>query len=88
VGWEHRIVGQSIGMGTPFEAALVKDGIDATSVEGAASLPYDIPNLTVELHTTKAGVPVLWWSSRMRPVAIRSSCGARSSPSIRGISPR
>ena len=63
VGWEHRIVGQSIGMGTPFEAALVKDGIDATSVEGAANLPYDIPNLTVELHTTKVGVPVLWWRS-------------------------
>jgi isoquinoline 1-oxidoreductase subunit beta len=63
VGWEHRIVGQSIGMGTPFEAALVKDGIDATSVEGAATLPYDIPNLTVELHTTKVGVPVLWWRS-------------------------
>ena len=63
VGWEHRIVGQSIGMGTAFEAALVKDGVDATSVEGAANLPYDIPNLTVELHTTKVGVPVLWWRS-------------------------
>jgi len=42
---------------------MVKDGIDPTSVEGAASLPYDIPNLTVELHTTKVGVPVLWWRS-------------------------
>ena len=63
VGWEHRIVGQSLGAGTAFEAALVKDGIDATSVEGAATLPYDIPNLTVELHTTKVGVPVLWWRS-------------------------
>jgi len=63
VGWEHRIVGQSILGGTPFEAAMVKDGIDPTSVEGAANLPYDIPNLTVELHTTKVGVPVLWWRS-------------------------
>jgi isoquinoline 1-oxidoreductase beta subunit len=42
---------------------MVKDGIDPTSVEGAANLPYDIPNLTVELHTTKVGVPVLWWRS-------------------------
>src|SRR6185503_15135155 len=33
VGWEHRIVGQSIGAGTPLESAIVKDGIDATSVE-------------------------------------------------------
>jgi isoquinoline 1-oxidoreductase beta subunit len=63
VAWEHRIVGQSILGGTPFEAAMVKDGIDPTSVEGAANLPYDIPNLTVELHTTKVGVPVLWWRS-------------------------
>jgi isoquinoline 1-oxidoreductase subunit beta len=63
VAWEQRIVGQSILAGTPFEAAMVKDGIDPTSVEGAANLPYDIPNLTVELHTTKVGVPVLWWRS-------------------------
>jgi isoquinoline 1-oxidoreductase beta subunit len=63
VGWEHRIVGQSIAAGTPFESALVKNGIDGTSVEGAANLPYDIPGLSVELHTTKVGVPVLWWRS-------------------------
>ena len=62
VGWEHRIVGQSIAMGTPFEA-MVKNGIDQTSVEGASTLPYAIPNITVELHTTSVGVPVLWWRS-------------------------
>jgi isoquinoline 1-oxidoreductase beta subunit len=62
VGWEHRIVGQSILKGTPFEA-MVKDGIDVTSVEGASTLPYAIPNITVELHTTTVGVPVLWWRS-------------------------
>jgi len=63
VGWEHRIVGQSIIAGTPFEQALVKNGVDGTSVEGAANLPYDIPNLTVELHTTQVGVPVHPWRS-------------------------
>ena len=42
---------------------LVKNGVDATSVEGASTLPYDIPNLQVDLHTTKIGVPVLWWRS-------------------------
>jgi isoquinoline 1-oxidoreductase subunit beta len=63
VGWEHRIIGQSIVAGTPFESVLVKDGIDGTSVEGAANLPYAIPNISVELHTTKVGVPVLWWRS-------------------------
>lgn len=63
VGWHHRIVGQSILKGTAFEAALVQDGIDNTSIEGAANLPYAIPNLQVELHTTQVGVPVLWWRS-------------------------
>jgi isoquinoline 1-oxidoreductase subunit beta len=61
VAWQHRIVGQSILGGTPFEPVMVKDGVDVTSVEGAANLPYDIPNLAVDLHTTKVGVPVLWW---------------------------
>ncbi|MCW0236534.1 MAG: xanthine dehydrogenase family protein molybdopterin-binding subunit [Ferrovibrio sp.] len=61
--WQHRIVGQSIIAGTPFEQVMVKDGIDATSVEGAANLPYAIPNMSVELHTTRTGVTVLWWRS-------------------------
>ena len=62
MAWLQRIVGQSIMAGTPF-AGMIKDGIDPTSVEGAASLPYAIPNLRVELHTTQNGVPVLWWRS-------------------------
>jgi isoquinoline 1-oxidoreductase beta subunit len=62
-GWRHRLVGQSILVGTPF-AALIKDGIDATSVEGAANLPYSIENLQVELHTpADVGVPIQWWRS-------------------------
>jgi isoquinoline 1-oxidoreductase beta subunit len=63
VGWEHRIVGQSIATGTAFEPLLVKDGVDSSSVEGAVNLPYAIPNIAVELHTTKVGVPVLFWRS-------------------------
>ncbi len=59
--WHQRIVGQSILAGTPFEGFLVKDGIDATSVEGAQNLAYDVPNITVDLHSPKVGVPVLWW---------------------------
>src|SRR3989442_13598039 len=42
---------------------LVKNGVDGTSVEGAANLPYAIPNIAVDLHTTDVGVPVLWWRS-------------------------
>ncbi|GAC1459831.1 MAG: hypothetical protein PVSMB10_17430 [Pseudarthrobacter sp.] len=63
LAWHHRIVGQSIIAGTPFESAMVKDGIDDTSVEGAANTPYAIPNLQVELHSPKNSVPVLWWRS-------------------------
>ncbi len=63
IGWEQRIVGQSILKGTAFEAFLVKDGIDATSVEGASTLPYAVPNLKVDLHTVEVPVPVQWWRS-------------------------
>jgi len=62
VAWTHRIVGQSILAGTPF-SGMIKNGVDATSVEGAANLPYAIPNLLVDLHTTQVGIPVLWWRS-------------------------
>ena len=65
LAWAHRIVGQSIMTGSPMEAGMVKDGVDASSVEGAANLPYAIPNLAVDLHTTNARVkvPVQWWRS-------------------------
>jgi isoquinoline 1-oxidoreductase beta subunit len=63
VAWQHTIVGQSILAGTAFESMMVKDGVDATSVEGAANLPYAIPNLAVQLHSPKIGVPVQWWRS-------------------------
>ena len=65
VAWEHNAVGQSIMLGTPFEAFMIKDGVDATSVEGTADSPYlkSIPNYQVSLHTAKTGIPVLWWRS-------------------------
>src|SRR2546425_11042126 len=61
--WTHTIVGQSITQGTPFEAYTIKDGVDSTSVEGAADILYGIPNLQVDLHSPKIGVPVQWWRS-------------------------
>jgi len=63
IGWSHTIVGQSFIVGTPFEKFIVKDGIDGTSIEGAADMPYAIPNVQVELHTTQNAVPTLWWRS-------------------------
>ena len=65
LAWEHAIVGQSILAGTPFEQAMVKNGIDATSVEGVSDSPYlkNIPNHRVDLHSPKTAIPVLWWRS-------------------------
>ena len=60
--WKHTLVGQSILAGTPFEA-MIRNGLDLTSVEGAHDLPYAVPNLLVDLHSPKTGVPVLWWRS-------------------------
>lgn len=61
--WNHTIVGQSITEGTLFAQFTIQKGIDSTSVEGAADLLYGIPNLQVDLHTPKIGVPVQWWRS-------------------------
>ncbi len=63
IAWHHRLVGQSILAKTPFEGAMVKDGIDLVSVEGIVDMPYAIPHMGVELHSTQVGVPVLWWRS-------------------------
>lgn len=63
--WQHVIVGQSIMAGTMMEPMMVKDGVDATSVEGVADSPYfkEIPDHRVDLHSPKTGIPVLWWRS-------------------------
>jgi isoquinoline 1-oxidoreductase subunit beta len=62
-GWHHRIVGQSILIGTAFEQMLVKNGVDATSVEGVSDTEYGLNNFRAEVHNTSVGVPVLWWRS-------------------------
>ena len=62
VAWTHRVVGQSFLRGTPFEA-MIRNGVDATTVEGARGLPYAVANLRVDLHSPDVGVPTLWWRS-------------------------
>ncbi|HEY0587880.1 MAG TPA: xanthine dehydrogenase family protein molybdopterin-binding subunit [Pseudoduganella sp.] len=61
VGWNHVIVGQSIITGTPFEPMMVKEGVDATMVEGMGE-PYSVP-MNLSVHNVKTNVPVLWWRS-------------------------
>ncbi len=57
--WQHRIVGQSITKGSPFESP----GLDGMIVEGAKNLPYTVPNFAMDAHTTNVGVPAHWWRS-------------------------
>ncbi|WP_211444405.1 xanthine dehydrogenase family protein molybdopterin-binding subunit [Collimonas humicola] len=61
--WTDRIAVQSIGGGSIMEPFIVKDGIDSLSTEGAQDIPYAIPNVLVDLHTTHYQVPVLWMRS-------------------------
>ncbi len=63
VAWRQDIVCQSFNINTPFEGAVVKDGVDVIAVEGAADLAYNIPNLLVNWHQAPDGVPTLWWRS-------------------------
>lgn len=61
LAWDHALVGQSITAGTFFEGAMVKNGIDATAVEGMRD-PYPLP-MRLTVHHPKLNVPVLWWRS-------------------------
>ena len=61
VGWEHRIAGQSIMKGTAFEGFSVRDGVDHSSVEGAADTPYLIPAAHFGLTDTEKATSTLWW---------------------------
>jgi isoquinoline 1-oxidoreductase beta subunit len=65
LAWKHVLVGQSIMAGTSLEAAMVKNGIDKTSVEGVADGPYlqGLANHQVELHSPNTGISVLWLRS-------------------------
>jgi isoquinoline 1-oxidoreductase beta subunit len=63
VGWDQVIASASFVKGTPLEGFMIKNGVDASMVEGARELPYAIPNLRVSAHTMTNGVPGLWWRS-------------------------
>lgn len=42
---------------------LPPDGVDRISVDGSATLPYDIPNIRVEYIETDPGIPYGFWRS-------------------------
>lgn len=65
IAWRHRIVGASIlQYFKTFSHLLRKDGLDPTSVQGAADyFPYDIPNVYVDYVNNNPGVPAGFWRS-------------------------
>jgi len=65
LAWRHTIVGQSILTGTAFEKFTVKDGVDASSVEGAVDSPYleAVPARRITLHSPHNQVPPQWFRS-------------------------
>ena len=63
LGWKHRIVGQSIMKGSPFESFGIKNGIDDTVVEGVTQSAYTLPALSCELSMPSPNVTTLWWRS-------------------------
>lgn len=63
VAWSNTIVGQSFMKGSPLESFMIKNGVDATSVEGSKEIPYDVANFHCDVHMTEVGVPTLWWRS-------------------------
>jgi isoquinoline 1-oxidoreductase beta subunit len=63
VAFRQRIVGQSILIGTPLEAMMVKNGVDPTAAGGSAAEQYDLADAQVSWSRPKVGVPVLWWRS-------------------------
>src|SRR5712692_3932164 len=61
VAWTNRIACPSI-MSRVFPN-FVKNGVDGTSVEGAADIPYAVPNILVDYQLTETAVPVGFWRS-------------------------
>jgi isoquinoline 1-oxidoreductase subunit beta len=61
VAWTHRLVGHSIA--SRALPAIVKNGLDPSSIEGAYNIPYSIPNIHVDWVHQESGVPVGFWRS-------------------------
>jgi isoquinoline 1-oxidoreductase beta subunit len=63
IGWSDSIVGQSFLIGGPMEKMMVKDGVDATMVEGSDKPPYKLPAFRCDVTIDASPVTTLWWRS-------------------------
>jgi len=61
--FKYNIAAKSIIKGTPFEAMLMKDGVDHNMTEGAHDTTYAFPLMNMDQAYQETQVPVLWWRS-------------------------
>jgi CO/xanthine dehydrogenase Mo-binding subunit len=60
IAWTHRVVAPSIG---GQRGEKLEGGLDTSAVDGAADLPYAIPNLRVDYVMANTAVPTGYWRS-------------------------
>ena len=64
IAYFHRVVSKPVLANTALgKMAVSKEGVDPSTLEGSADMPYAIPNLRAEVHNTNETVPSLWWRS-------------------------
>ena len=62
-GWAHRVVCQSLVVGTPWSYKRAEAGIDRASVGGMVEAAYNLPDYRVDVHSPTSPVPVSFWRS-------------------------
>ncbi len=60
IAWTHHIVGASISLS---KHRALENGIDGSLIEGAADVPYAIPNILVEQTAVDLPIPCGYWRS-------------------------
>ncbi len=63
IGWDHRIAGKPIFKGSAWDAFMVQNGVDNSTVEGARDTLYDIKGHYVGLTDDNSPITVNWWRS-------------------------
>ena len=64
VAWGESIVSQPVIKASAFAKFAVKeDGIDPSTIEGTADMPYSIANFGVDIDDGNPTIPIQWWRS-------------------------
>ena len=63
VALHHAVVGNSVVENWPLKAAMMKDGVDLSQMEGSSESPYEVPNRRFEALVAVEQVPTQFWRS-------------------------